>query len=112
MYYVKPSRWWRRARTFQLTVWPSWLAQALCPHTQKNPIMWFPEKKTITYHCVDCHKHIEVVNDCLHGEVEIASSMVIGGKEIPSGYRCLHCGQPLSLLEVNSSTKVNPNATH
>jgi hypothetical protein len=30
-----PSRWWRRPRNIQVTLWPTWLTQALCPHERK-----------------------------------------------------------------------------
>jgi len=45
-----PTRWWRRPHTFSISFWPSWLAQALCPH---NPKQYFSEDKTI-WRCDDC----------------------------------------------------------
>ena len=47
-----PSRWWRRPRSIQFTLWPSWLAQALCPHTSKT---FWSEDKTV-WRCEDCYK--------------------------------------------------------
>jgi len=47
-----PSRWWRRPRSIQFTLWPSWLAQALCPHTPKT---FWSEDKTV-WRCEDCYK--------------------------------------------------------
>ena len=29
-----PSRWWRRPHSISITLWPSWLAQALCAQPQ------------------------------------------------------------------------------
>jgi len=48
--YVKPTRWWRRKRSIEITLWPRFLAQALCPHSPKQ---YFSEDKTI-WRCDDC----------------------------------------------------------
>ncbi len=55
--YFKPSRWWRRRKSIEITVWPQFLAQALCPHDAK---VYFgvsdtPEEKNI-WRCEDCFK--------------------------------------------------------
>lgn len=47
-----PSRWWRRPHSISITLWPSWLAQALCPH---NPKTYFSDDLTI-WRCEDCFK--------------------------------------------------------
>jgi hypothetical protein len=51
------SRWWRRPRSISITLWPTWLAQALCPHDAK---VYFgvsdtPDEKNI-WRCEDCFK--------------------------------------------------------
>jgi hypothetical protein len=46
------SRWWRRPHKIQITLWPDWLAQALCPH---NPKTFFSEDKEV-WRCEDCFK--------------------------------------------------------
>jgi hypothetical protein len=116
---MKPSRWWRRHKSIEVTIWPRFLAQALCPHIHKNPIMWSTGKRTMQ--CVDCHKRIEEINDCVHGEVIIASwedlttsergpfkpGMPVGK---PTGFRCQHCGEYLQINEVpeNSIIDLSP----
>ena len=47
----KPTRWWRRPRNIQVTLWPDWLARALCPHEVKD---FFSDDKTI-WRCRDCY---------------------------------------------------------
>lgn len=49
-----PSRWWRRPKHIVISIWPSWLAQALCPHNVKS---FFSEDKTV-WRCEDCHKFV------------------------------------------------------
>jgi hypothetical protein len=51
------SRWWRREHKIQITLWPDWLAQALCPHKPKT---FFgpsdePQDKNM-WRCEDCFK--------------------------------------------------------
>jgi len=46
------SRWWRRPRKIQISIWPDWLAQALCPHKAKS---FWSEDKTV-WKCEDCFK--------------------------------------------------------
>jgi len=52
-----PTRWWRRGYKLQITLWPDWLAQALCPHDAK---VYFgvsdtPDEENI-WRCNDCFK--------------------------------------------------------
>jgi Zn ribbon nucleic-acid-binding protein len=89
--YVKPSRWWRRHKTIQVTIWPRFLAQALCPHIHKQLVMWDVEKKTKTYMCLDCHKNVEERNDCAHGEVHVHGVETVNNRLVPFSYVCEHC---------------------
>lgn len=117
--YIKPSRWWRRQRTIQVTVWPRWLAQILCPHARKQPVMWDAANKTKTDLCLDCYKHIEEVNDCIHGEVRVHAMETInlgnapapfGGKKsaqlIPRSFLCEHCGVELALGDLPHDARI------
>ena len=104
--YVKPSRWWRRHRTVQITVWPRFLAQALCPHIRKQTIAWDVENKTKTSMCLDCHKHVEETNDCLHGEVQVSMWETEGTELVPRAYRCDHCGVGLEMKELPSGVQI------
>src|SRR5271163_4106557 len=88
--YIKPSRWWRRQKSFQITLWPRWAAQILCPHLHKQLWMYSVEAKTITSQCLDCHKNVTEHNDCAHGEVTWGSWETIKGTEIPRSFRCQH----------------------
>src|SRR5260370_1275305 len=90
--YVKPSRWWRRQKTVEITIWPRFLAQALCPHGPKRMIMWDVESKLKVSMCLDCHKHIEERNDCAHGEVHGHMYETEGTRLVPRSYLCDHCG--------------------
>jgi hypothetical protein len=120
--YVKPSRWWRRQRTIQITVWPKFLAQALCPHENKQMIMWDVATKLKTSLCIDCYKHIEETNDCAHGEVSIHAVETInlsnapapfGGRRsaqlIPRSYLCEHCGVELETKDLPHGVRVVQN---
>ena len=88
---VAPSRWWRRQRTIQVTIWPKWLAQRLCPHLKTHLIMWDVEKRIKTSVCYDCYKHIQTSNDCTHSEVQVWVVETVGAALIPRTFRCLHC---------------------
>src|SRR5271157_5242087 len=111
--YIKPTRWWRRQRTLQITIWPKFLAQALCPHLTKQLISWDVEKKTFTRMCLDCHKWIEEANDCAHGEVRIhaVETVNIGqgrrsAQLIPRSFLCEHCGVELDAQNLPPGVKV------
>jgi hypothetical protein len=106
--YIKPSRWWRRHKTIELTIWPRFVAQRLCPHVHKNPVMWSHDLKTVTFQCIDCHKRIEEVNDCAHGEVAWASWENIKGVDIPHSFRCEHCHAPLFNKDLPKDVKITP----
>jgi hypothetical protein len=61
--YSKPSRWWRRRHLITITIWPSWLAESLCPH--KGDIMIcgaFKNRMTgednFWGRCPDCQKFV------------------------------------------------------
>lgn len=111
--YIKPSRWWRRRRTIQVTVRPQWLAQALCPHVRKQLIMWSVEDKTKTSLCLDCYKHIEEFNYCVHDEVRVR---VLETREITPGHRsaqlvprsylCEYCGVELEPKDLPHGVRV------
>lgn len=110
--WIKPSRWWRRSRTIQVTIWPKFIAQSLCPHVHKNPIMWGmtgDKQNTVTYLCVDCHKRIKEVNECAHGEVSLSAWEDLNGQKIPHSFRCEHCGQPLAPSQLPKDSTVVPN---
>jgi hypothetical protein len=106
--YVKPSRWWRRRKTVQVTIWPRFLAQALCPHARKQAIMWDVEAKTKTGMCLDCHKHILERNDCAHGEVQVSVWETANGQSelVPRAYRCEHCGVGLEAKDLPPGARV------
>jgi hypothetical protein len=117
--YVKPSRWWRRQRSIQITVWPKFLAQALCPHENKQLVSWDVEKKTLTNMCLDCYKHVEETNDCVHGEVRVHSMETVnlgrapapfGGRKsaqlVARTYLCEHCGVELEPKDLPPDVKV------
>jgi len=52
------SRWWRRGKKIQITLWPDWLAQALCPHNHKTFFSDFNkvDENQIVWRCEDCFK--------------------------------------------------------
>jgi hypothetical protein len=111
--YVKPSRWWRRQRTIQLTIWPKFLAQALCPHINKRMIMWDIENKLIRSMCLDCYKHIDEVNDCSHGEVRVHAVETVSlgpgrrsAQLVPRTFLCEHCGVELEPKDLPPDVKV------
>lgn len=103
----QPSRWWRRQRTIQVTVWPQWLAQWLCPHLKTHLIMWDVQQKTKTVICFDCYKRIEEINDCAHPEVLVHAVETIGKQLLPRSFRCEHCGVELSLQDLPDGVKIS-----
>ncbi len=110
--YIKPSRWWRRHKTVELTIWPRFIAQALCPHVHKQPIMWgFPDSKSITFQCVDCHKRIVEVNDCAHKAVTWSSWETIKGMDIPQSFRCENCGASMFTKDLPKDVKITPHSS-
>ena len=92
----------------QVTVWPRFLAQALCPHIRKQMIMWDVEAKTKTSMCLDCHKHVTEVNDCAHGEVRPSMWETADGqtKLVPRAYRCDNCGVGLEAKDLPSGVMI------
>ena len=105
--YVKPTRWWRRRRTIQFTVWPRWIAQALCPHIPKQMIMFDVVLRTKTSLCLDCHKHLEEINDCVHAEVSVCMVETVGAQLVPRSFRCDHCGVELEMHQLPTDVKVS-----
>jgi hypothetical protein len=97
---VAPTRWWRRQRTIQVTIWPKWLAQALCPHLKTQLVMGDVKKKTKTSVCFDCYKHITESNDCVHSEVQVWVVETVGNALIPRTFRCQHCGMALEACDL------------
>ena|SRR5271157_2834814 len=113
--YIKPTRWWRRQRSIQITIWPKFLAQALCPHIRKNMVMWDVAKKLKTSLCLDCYKHIEEINDCEHGEVRVHSVETVNlgqgrrsAQLIPRSFLCGHCGVELQPQDLPDGVRVTP----
>jgi len=104
--YIKPSRWWRRKRSIQVTIWPQFLAQALCPHARKSMIMFDVENRTKTSMCLDCYKHIEETNDCEHGEVRVSVMETVGGQLVPRGFRCEHCSVELEVKDLPRGVRI------
>jgi hypothetical protein len=107
--YVKPSRWWRRQKSIEITVWPRFLAQAFCPHIHKQLVSWDNDKKTRTDMCIDCHKWVTVPNECMHAEVTWASwdtDFKHTNQPTPLDYRCLHCGVLVEARELIPGTKI------
>jgi hypothetical protein len=103
---VKPTRWWRRQRTIQVTVWPRWLAQALCSHRKTHLISWDVQKKIKTVICFDCYKQMEEVNECAHAEVLVAVVETVGRQLVPRTFRCEHCGVELNLGDLPDGVKI------
>jgi hypothetical protein len=111
--YVKPSRWWRRKRTLQITIWPQWLAQRLCPHIKKQGILWDVEKKIKTCMCLDCHRHLVEAIDCAHGEVTVSAWETVGNQLIARNFNCDHCGAPLEQQNLPQDARIShPNITN
>lgn len=104
--YIKPTRWWRRHKTVQITVWPRWLAQALCPHIKKQTIGWDVEQKTKMSLCLDCHKHLLEVNDCAHGEVSVFVVETVENQLVVRSYRCEHCNVELQPKDLPHGTRI------
>jgi hypothetical protein len=104
--YIKPSRWWRRHKTVEITIWPRFLAQRLCPHKFKQMIMWDTEEKTKTSMCLDCHKHILERNDCAHGEVHGHMYETEGIRLVPRSYLCDHCGVELEPKDLPTEVRI------
>jgi hypothetical protein len=104
--YVKPSRWWRRQRTIEITVWPRFLAQRFCPHIPKQLIAWDVAEKTRIHMCLDCHKHVIEVNDCLHSEVRGHMYETEGTKLVPRTFICLHCDVELEPKDLPTGVRI------
>ncbi len=105
--YFKPSRWWRRRKSIEITVWPQFLAQALCPHIHRQAVMWDIENRTITYRCIDCHKHTLVANPCGHSRrVSPYATERFAGMTTPRSYLCEDCGMELQSSELPRDAKV------
>jgi hypothetical protein len=109
----QPTRWWRRHRTIQVTIWPQWLAQRLCPHLKTHTIMWDTEGKTITSICYDCYKHIKTPNPCPHGEVRthaVETINIVPGRRSAQlavrSYKCEHCGVELEPKDLPVGVKI------
>ena len=101
--YIPPSRWWRRAKSVTINIWPEWLAQALCPHERMTPYMWGgmdldsetgPSTSEIWERCEDCHKCIVRENKCKHEHQSVAMYETVNGVDTPVNYSCDDCGQP------------------
>jgi hypothetical protein len=100
-----PSRWWRRERVIQISYWPRWLAQLLCPHEEKNPYSWAMDgSNRISYNCVDCYKRIVETNTCAHTHIHVNAWIrsSANGEDIPKGWKCSSCGMPLSKVPEGS----------
>jgi len=104
--YVKPSRWWRRKKTVEITIWPRFLAQYLCPHLNKQMIMWDVEARTKTSMCLDCYKHVMEKNDCAHGEVHGHMYETEGVRLVPRSYLCDHCGVELEQKDLPTDVRI------
>lgn len=52
--------------------------------------------------CLDCHRHIEEFNDCLHYEVSVSMVETVGTRLVPRSYRCDHCGVELEERHLSS----------
>lgn len=105
--YVRPSRWWRRRRTLEITVWPRWLAQLLCPHPKRQMAGFDVEAKTKMSMCLDCHKWLLERNDCAHGEVQVCMMETVGGRLVPRTYRCDHCDVELERKHLPEGVRVS-----
>ena len=110
--YIRPSRWWRRGKSIEVTIWPSFLAQALCPHIHQQPIMWDTEHKTVTRQCIDCHKRITVADDCPHSKVVVSAWSDKSGApapslSVPTVFRCQLCGFGLLHAELPQGALVD-----
>lgn len=105
--YIPPTKWWRRQIRIQVTVWPEWLAQLLCPHEHVRPFTW--GEKDITVQCCDCYRRITKPNVCTHpDELLQADAFEYEGphalpfedrKEIPVGWHCENCGRGFGKYE-------------
>jgi len=104
--FVKPSRWWRRRRTIEITVWPRSFAQALCPHSVRQMIMFDVEAKTKTGMCRDCHKHIEEPNNCIHSNVKVCMMETVGTQLLPRSYTCDLCGVELEPKDLPKDVQI------
>jgi|SRR5271170_3517775 len=104
--YVKPTRWWRRKRSIEITLWPRFLAQALCPHIPKQLVAWDVDKKLKISMCLDCHKHVEEINDCFHGEVGVCMVETVGTQLVPRSFRCDHCGVELEMSDLPQGVRI------
>lgn len=106
--YIKPSRWWRRGKKIELTVWPRWIAQRLCPHIHKQLVMYSVEEKTRTMQCLDCHDQITENNNCVHPEVSWGSWETIKSTPIPTSFRCEACGVQLFNKDLPKDVNILP----
>lgn len=80
--------------------------------------MWDVEAKTKTSICLDCHKKIEEMNDCAHGEVQVSMRETFGVTrmafcadavffaDVPCWYRCEHCGVGLKKKDLPPGVRV------
>jgi hypothetical protein len=93
-------------RTFQVTVRPRFLSQALCPHIHKQLIMWDVDSKTKTSMCPDCHKQIEEYNDCAHGEVRVCVVETVGKQWVPRCYGCELCGVEFEMKDLPEGVRI------
>jgi hypothetical protein len=104
--YVRPSRWWRRRKTVEVTVWPRFLAQRLCPHKPKQLMGWDVAAGTKLSLCLDCHKTVLETNDCAHAEVHGHMYETEGTRLVPRSYLCDHCGVELSQGDLPAGVRV------
>ncbi len=93
-------------RTIRVTVWPRFLAQALCPHIHKQLIMWDVDSKAKTNMCLDCDKHIEESNDCVHGELRVCVVETVGKQFVPRCYRCELCGVEFEMTDLPKGVRI------
>jgi hypothetical protein len=66
--YIPPKNWWRRERKVQVSIWPRWLAQLLCPHEVVG-VMAFSSNVgetsgTLHSQCSECYKKFKT-----HGHI-------------------------------------------
>lgn len=108
--YIKPTRWWRRKRSIEITLWPRWLAQRLCPHIKKQLVGFNVAERTKMLMCSDCHKWLLERNDCAHGEVQVAMMETVGGQLVARTFRCDHCGVELDQKDLPHGVQIaHPN---
>lgn len=54
--YISPTKWWRRTIKISITIWPTWMAMFLCPHSDNEPLMWNADDSVYVDICKDCGK--------------------------------------------------------